>query len=519
MVDSLQKKTSEASKEGDIAELNAERLKSDVRKSAKGKGKIKEMEAPKKTKQTEATEPVNSPWITTRTSYPKATTSETLLCPERISNLPGSGRLCKYDGVQNAASTHSVHLFTKNTPVLSHDDKQKKFNGITYERKGKRDGSTERVQEFTFATVPDVAKSDKKVIEDKADTTENGKTESLRLKLQEILGTVSSPNDHCPKSPTLGVGANGINPEQTFNEMGDAVLKHRQISENREQTFDKIDDTLSKPKQNSDTIETDSDRPDHRVRRPVTRSLTRKRAPTKAQKKTKKIGQLSGYKLKQQEKNIQSCEDGFSRRLHATVGGSSSMFTQKKKEKMNSGVEPRSLFHERDAADKMEAVIHRSETPLSAQKTSSLGKVRGYYGFKPEKERGYLGLEKNISKTNSYNSPLTNKTGKQYGNFDSPENIDQQKDISIPTLGHQENIASPSVWNPVNIQDGLQSPALGINTPISSSSLSSMPKPNKMGEIRGFRALQSNKIECYDNARIESSVSLANLMVSSEMCL
>lgn len=502
MVDSLQKKTSEALKDGDIAKLNAERVK-----SAKGKSKIEETTAPKKTKQTEAIDPVNSPWIS-----PKATPSETLLCPEQISDLPRSGRQCKYDWAKNAASTHSVHLFANNTSVLSNDDKQNKFNGATYERKGRRDGSTERVQEFSFATVPDVPESDKKVIEDKMNTTENGKTENLRMKLQEILGTFSPPNDHYSKSPTCELGANGINLEQAFDEMGDAVVRHTQSSEKREQTLDKRGDALSKQRQNSDTIETDSDCPDHRVRRPVTRSLTRKRAPTKVQRKTKKSVQFSSNKLKHQEKNIFSCEDGFPRR-DTTVRGSSSMFTQKKNEKKNSRVEPRSLFHERDIADKIQEVTHRSETSLPAQKASSLGNHRVYHGCKPEKEKEYLGVEKNISESNSDNSPLTKNRNNQYRKSDSPENRDQQEDIGTPSMGHQENIGSPSVRNVVNLQDALQSPTLRINTPMSSSSLSSMPKTDQRDETRGFMAMQSNKFDCYDDARIQYSVSLFDLMV------
>ncbi|PON43245.1 asynaptic protein [Parasponia andersonii] len=501
MVDSLQKKSGEASKEGDIAELNAERVNPDARKSAKGKSKIEVM-------QTEAVEPVNSPWVTTRTFYPKETTLETLLCPEQISDLPASERQRKHNRAKNAAITHSVHLFTNNTSILSDGDTQKKFNGVTYERKGRRDGSTERVPDFTFATVPDVLKSSEKGMEDKMNTTENGKTESLRLKLQEILGTVSSPNDHFPESPSRELGANCINPEQTFIEVGDAVVKHRQSSKNREQTLDKIGDTLSKPRQNSDTIETDSDCPDHGVRRPVTRSFTRKRAPTKAQKKTEKNAQLSGYKQKHQGKNINSCEDGLPRRLRTTFGGISSLFTQKKNEKHNSRTESLSFLHKRDVTDKIQEVTHRSETPVTVQKTSSLGKIRDYYGFKPGKESDYLGVEKNISRSNSHNSPLTNNTDNQYGNFDSPEYREQQKGIGTASMGHQENIGGPSVRNFVTLPDELQSPTLGINTPISRSSLSSMPKPDKMGDIRGLTALQSSKFDCYDDVRIESSVSL-----------
>ncbi|KAF4371730.1 hypothetical protein G4B88_030834 [Cannabis sativa] len=555
LVDSLQ---NSASKDGDIAKPNAERVKyaSDARKSAKGKSKIEGTTTPQKTKQTEAIEPPKSPWINTRNFFPKATTnSATILCSERISNSPAS----------------------------------KKFNGVTYERKGRRDGSREREPEFTFATMADVSKSDKEVIENKANA--NGKTENLRLKLQEILGAVSTPNEQSPKSPTPDLGVNRINQEQALDEMGDPVDNHIQSPEKREQTFDKIGgtlskpgqsrenreqtsdkagdtskfrqnrenraqtsdkicdtvskprksreskehaydkigDALSKPRQNSDTIETDSDS-DYRVKRPVTRSSTRKRAPAKAQTRTKKSGQLSGYKLKQQEKNISYCEDKIPRRL-SNAGGSSSMFAQKKSDKKSFRVEPRTLFHEKNIADKIQEVSHRSERSPPALKTSSLGKFRDYNGYEPEKEEDYLRVKKNISN----NSPLRDNRDNEYGNFENPDNRDQHKDIGTPSMKRQENSGSPAVRNVVykdigtpsmkrqensgspavrnvvnNLKDGFRSPTFGINTPLSSSSLSSMPNSEKMGEVRSFRVLQNKLFNCSDDAQIEPSVSLIN---------
>ncbi|XP_060961653.1 meiosis-specific protein ASY3-like [Cannabis sativa] len=556
LVDSLQ---NSASKDGDIAKPNAERVKfgSDARKSAKGKSRIEETTTPQKTKQTEAIEPPKSPWINTRNFFPKATTnSATILCSERISNSPAS----------------------------------KKFNGVTYERKGRRDGSREREPEFTFATMADVSKSDKEVIENKANA--NGKTENLRLKLQEILGAVSTPNEQSPKSPTPDLGVNRINQEQALDEMGDPVDNHVQSPEKREQTFDKIGgtlskpgqsrenreqtsdkagdtskfrqnrenraqtsdkicdtvskprksreskehaydkigDALSKPRQNSDTIETDSDS-DYRVKRPVTRSSTRKRAPAKAQTRTKKSGQLSGYKLKQQEKNISYCEDKIPRRL-SNAGGSSSMFAQKKSDKKSFRVEPRTLFHEKNIADKIQEVSHRSERSPPALKTSSLGKFRDYNGYEPEKEEDYLRVKKNISN----NSPLRDNRDNEYGNFENPDNRDQHKDIGTPSMKRQENSGSPAVRNVVykdigtpsmkrqensgspavrnvvnNLKDGFRSPTFGINTPLSSSSLSSMPNSEKMGEVRSFRVLQNKLFNCSDDAQIEPSASAEKL--------
>ncbi|XP_024018169.1 meiosis-specific protein ASY3 [Morus notabilis] len=548
MVDSIPKKPSEASKEGDIAGLNAVRVKN-ASHSVQGKGKIVEMTATKKTKQTEATELTNSPWISTRQ---KVITSETVPCPGRVPDLAPSGRRGELDGAKDAAATCSFS--TKHASALQSDDdvSQNKFNGVSYKRKGRKDGRRESVKEFTFATVQDVLRPDEEVLKDKTNTTENGRTETLRLKLQEILGTVSSPN----KSPTYELGGNAAEPDKEFEKMDEAVVKPRRISDKQEKKFDqmadndyysnsptrgfganmskrdkKVDqmgDAVFKPKrgsdkqeqklgqkghkpyklrQNSDTIETESDSPDNRVRRPVTRALTRKRAPTKVQKNTTKSGQLFGYKLKRQDKNIHSCKGGFPRRLHAAVSSSSPKATQQKNDKNNSRVEPRRLFHERDVADVIQKVTQGSETLLPAQRTSSFG----------NKMRDHLEPEKKIPQASSYNTPRINDRDNQHVDFDSPENIDQREEFGVPSARKQEHIVSPLVRNAVNLQDqqedidsppvrndvnlqDLPSPTLGINTPASSASLASTPKVDRMGEICGFRALQREKSDSDDDA-------------------
>lgn len=557
MVDSIPKKTSNASKESDIGRLNAERVEN-ASHSAQRKGKTIEVTATNKTKPTEATKAVNSPWISTRQ---KATSSAVIPFPGQIPDLPASGRPCKLGGAKDAA-THSLHLSTKDTSVLQSDDdvRRDKFIGVSYERKGRKDGSRESVQEFTFSTVQDVPRSDEQVFKDKINTTENGRTEALRLKLQEILGTVPSPKlgantpepdkefdqmgeaavkprrssdkkdkpfdqmadiDHYSKYSTREFGANTSKKEKKIDQIGDAFFKPKQGSDKQEEKFDQMGgDKPYKPRQNSDTIETDSDSPDNRVRRPVTRSLTRKRAPTKAQKKTTKSVQLFSYKLKCKDKNIHSCKGEVPTSLHATVSGSSPKSTQQNYGNKTSRVEPRRLFHfhERDLADKIQKVTHGSEKPLHAQRTSSFS----------NKMRDHLGLEKEISKRNSHKIPLTNNRDDQYVDFDTPENINQQEKIGRPSLSQQEHIGSPLVRNAVNLQDqqedvdtllvrndvniqDLPSPTLGINTPASSSSLSSMlKKTDQMGEIRGFKALQRKKSGCDDDAQVNFSVSLVN---------
>lgn len=518
IVDSLSNKKLEATKEDEIAVLNVERIESDVGNSTKGKRRKAEVAASKTTKQTEVTEQVNSPWITTRAFYQKTPTSETVLCSEQTSDLPASGEQYQLDEAKNAPFTHSVQFFANNTSVFRSDDiYQNKFDGVTYERRGRKDGTTEKLQEFTFAAMQDVLMSDKDLAKNTTNTTENGRTESLRMKLQEILGTVSSPNHS--KSSTRELGASSLKPEQKLDQMvGVAVGKPRPNAGELELKFNHMGDIDVKPGQNSDTIETDSEGPDHRIRRPVTRSLTRKRASTKRQQKTTKSGRSSGYKLENQEKNIFSFEEGWPGRLHAAATGGSSMPTQKKSEKSTRIGLHNTCFPDRDKANKIHQATYRSEIQLPA-KTSSLGnEIEDFQLCIPENKRKYLELEKNIQEQDSHQSPQTNMIVQQ-GDFNSLENRDQQKDIGTPSLK-----------NVITLQDKFQSPTLGIRTPISSSSPNLILKTDQMvhglsspaqeerrfnvGEIHSFKTLRTSKLNRYVSAQEESSVSLVNSMLS-----
>ncbi|RVW41579.1 Meiosis-specific protein ASY3 [Vitis vinifera] len=88
-----------------------------------------------------------------------------------------------------------------------------------------------------------------------------------------------------------------------------------------EPNFDQKGNTIVKPRQNSDSIEPDSESPDATTRRPVTRSLTRKRAPTKVQAKKVKSGPSSSCKQKLKERSIFSFKVGLSGELHDAVNG------------------------------------------------------------------------------------------------------------------------------------------------------------------------------------------------------
>ncbi|KAK9282470.1 hypothetical protein L1049_005388 [Liquidambar formosana] len=487
MVDSVPKTRSGAAKEDEVAVPNAEKITSNKENSLEGKREGQGVRATIIVKQTEAQVQKGSPWISTRSKTP---TLETVHNAKQPSSFPASsGRRDKFN----------------ETSILRSDNgKQKKFDPVTYKRKGGNE-TVERVEEFSFATAQEIPGLDKAVTEDKTNKTENRSNESLKMKLWEILGSVSSPNKQFSNSQTLEVGANKLKQEQICDKKGDTVVKHRQ---------------------NSDTIETDSESPDHTTRRPVTRSLTRKKAPTEVRQSKIKDGPSSSYKQKHQEKGTFSFEEGWSGRLHGAVNGGSFMSKTKKSEKKRCEIEPRKIyFLEKDNADNIQQANAGSKTPPPAEKTLSLGRrMGGVHNFAHQKNRDYEKPKTGIQEKDSHQSPVAKKTD-QLGDFYSPaapENVEQQEDFVNPSL---KNILDPQQ------QDDFQSPSLGMKTPSKKgSSPNSVPKTDQaeigvgsppsaeirftVGDIYSFKTWRISKPDCSgSSAQTESSVSLITLWV------
>ncbi|XP_008227768.1 PREDICTED: uncharacterized protein LOC103327247 [Prunus mume] len=507
MVDQLAKKKSGVTREGEVVAPNAEMEKSNLGNTTQGKSKKEEFTASKKAKQTKEPQQVNSPRITTTSFHQKMRTSDTVLHAKHYSNLPsGSGKQYKLDGARNAPLTYSVQFFANQTSFLESDGKkQNNFDRVTYQKKEVKDGAVE-VQDFTFETAKEVIMSDKEVLVDKAVATEGRRTETLRMKLWEILGTVSSPDDQRSKSQLHEVGDDNLNPQPEFDQMGATVVKSKQNSDKPGQKYDEKGDVSINPRQNSDTIEMDSESPDNVVRRPVTRSLSRKRAPTKKQHRTATNGPSSGYKMKHREDSIFSFEE-CCEKLHGSFAGGSSKSTWKKRENKSFRTEfPGICLPEKDKSTKIQQPINRSETPSPAKQATSVDKTMGnFHGCLPENEREYLELEKNIQEQEIYQSSLTTKKFKR--DFDTIENKDQ----------HEEDNGNPSLKNDANPEDDYLSPTFGIKTPVSSSSPSSIPKSDHVsspaqserrftvGDIHSFRTFWASKQDFCDNGQTKSS--------------
>ncbi|KAK8636149.1 hypothetical protein V6N13_004857 [Hibiscus sabdariffa] len=440
--------------------------------SVEGKNK-EEAVTTSKGKQTEATEQVKSPWITPRSLHEKS------LAPETASSNLGQKKRVK---VKDVAVMHSVQFFSNQTfNAKSFGSKQNSFDtffdDLSYKRKGKNDGNSQKAEESNISIARKALESGKVVLESKTDQTQNKQTETLKMKLQELLGNVSSPKSLLSSSQAQEVTGNNLQPKLSV---------------------DHIRDTVEKPRQNSDTIETDSDNPNQTIKRPVTRSLARKRAPAKVQTVKTKVGLSS--KQKHQE-SIFSFREERSTKLDGAVDTSSKLSRKMKIEKKSSKFDPCKIcFTDEDSAGEIKRTTYTSETPVPVRKTSMPGtKMESFPGSFNEKRRESF---ENVQEIRSFRSPVTNKKNQSVycDNSTSPEKGDKQ------------DVGDISLRNVLCTPDSFQSPTFGLKAPMLNTSPSPKPKtveikqgarspvPSErgftMGNIRSFRTFQASRLVC-----------------------
>ncbi|KAI9400047.1 hypothetical protein POPTR_002G186200v4 [Populus trichocarpa] len=553
LIDSTWKKGSGGAKENEAAVPNTERVNSKKESSVEGKNMGKGAFDATKGNQTEAPEQVHSPWITTRSFDQKLPASEGVLYAVETSNLPGStGRRNKISRVKNVPVTHSVEFFA-NQPSNSHSgDLKQKFSGFTYKRKGGKYRNSNSEEEFTFATEKEGTMQDIAVTDDK---TEERRTETLKMKLWEILGNVSSPKSQPSNSQAHQIGVNNLN---------------------QKQILDQTDDVVVKPRQSSDTIETDSETPDHTMKRPVTRSLTQKRASTKQKPEKTEVDPSSSHRQKIQEKDVYSFEEGLLGKQNVAVNDGSSMSTRKKGQIKCCSIKPRKIhFSEDNNGDEIQEGSHKSEISLPAEKMSShsnkMGNIHGSQNKRDycepknrNKERDPHQSARKTPFPAEKASSLSNKMGDFHGScrnkreYTEPKNRNQerdshksasedshqslwtlrtgqQKDFSssaVPEHGdQQEKFDPPSSNSAVDPQNDFQSPPFKINSCTLSSPPSSMPKYDQIkqvfgspeqavrnftvGKINSFRTLWTSKADCFaSNSQTESPDVAAEIMDS-----
>ncbi|GMJ01004.1 Arabidopsis thaliana ASYNAPTIC 3, ASYNAPTIC 3 [Hibiscus trionum] len=454
ILDSVADRKLGAIKEDESKQPNTKRIKSNNGISVEGKNEVEAVTI-SKGKQTEATEQVKSPWITPRSVHEKS------LAPETASSNLGQKK----------------HKKVKDVDAQNFGSKQNSFDSffedISYKRKGKNDGNSEKEEEFNIANAGKVLESDKVVLEGKADKTQNKQTETLKMKLQELLGNFSSPKCLPSSSQAQEVTGNNLQPKLSVDHMRDTVVN---------------------PRQNSDTVETDSDNPIQTIKRPVTRSFARKRAPAKVQTDKTKVGLSS--KQKHRESTF-SFRDHRSTELDGAVNTSSKLSREMKIEKKSSKVDPRKIcFTDEDSADEIKRTTNTSETPVAV----ILGnKIESFLGPFNEKRRENF---ENVQEKHSFHSPVTNKKN-QSVYCDNP---------TSPEKGDKQDVGNISLRNVVCTPDNFQTPTFGLKAPTLNISPSPKPKtvetkqgahspvPSErgfaMGNIRSFRAFQASRPVC-----------------------
>ncbi|CAJ2628948.1 unnamed protein product [Trifolium pratense] len=422
-------------KKGDEAIMpNTERVTSKVGNITGLESKAEGVATSFKVKKLGGPKAVEGSWMS-KSLYQKIPTTEATLQANKTSSLLVSpGGKNEPDGIGCEAR---VQFFPYQTPKFPSNN-YKKFDGDTNKssrKKGRKDGNAEeRVEEFTFTTTPKVFESDKPKEEDKINRTENI-TENLRMKLCQILGTTSSPK-------TQDSGSN------TCNKDKESVLLKPHLNQ-KENKF-------VKSRQNSDTIETDSESPAQTRKRPVTRSRTRKKAPSQKQQGKGKSGIISRDTAKHPEKSMLSFEEKGIDGQDAFQNDGSSVSLKKKSQRKNSKIGQHKIcFTETYTTDKLHKDTSKTDPPLYAGSSFPLGnKMGGFSSLLPDHHTKSPKMQKKDQEKEFYQPQTLNNTDQH----EVSENRNQQECRSIPVT---PNVAKS--------QDDFQSPTFQFKTPTLSS--------------------------------------------------
>ena len=211
-------------------------------------------------------EPKNaSPWVSTRSFNPKISSSVADKDTERTPSFPATRRTRPTSKIlEKASAAHSIKYFAAKSGLGSDVCRQKNSGRENCSVENGNVDTVEHVENLVYSTEQGVQQA-KEQVQDKDRKKETGGRESLRIKLWEILGDVSSPN----KQP----------PSLQCEEL------HLDQEKNRKQS------PIRKLNINSDTIESDSQT--QISTRPITRSLARMKAARKQGSKTEATNSIN----------------------------------------------------------------------------------------------------------------------------------------------------------------------------------------------------------------------------------
>ncbi|PIN20110.1 hypothetical protein CDL12_07207 [Handroanthus impetiginosus] len=420
-----------------------------------------------------------SPWVSTRSINPEKPSSAAVHDTEHTTSFQATDKpRCRSKLLEKASAAHSLKFFAGKTGLEYDECRQKNFSKATHSvGTGKVDNS-EHVENLVFSTERGVT-PEKEQVQDKDMNTERGGHETLRMKLWEILGNVSSPNKHHPSSQSVE-----SHPDQKRDE------KHSPIIEMRNP--------------NSDTIESDSDT--NTFRRPITRSLTRKKASTKNYHNKKEATKSSCHRKDIPQKRTFSFKRDWSGTLYSNDGSLPSK--RSKIERKSSGVETHQDHKYEDAEERQQS--ENKSRSIPAVQKSTVHKNEVSIAKSSNDRRNDLFVEPKIGtyKNISLESPLNVMT-------DQGKDVEQPVYVEISNLKDQQaNIADSLFKNTRNSVHDRSTSAFEIKStgclPRSKQgklcNQSSAEKIFNTKGIRSFKSLSSSKsTDCKPNVQVELS--------------
>ncbi|XP_019054938.1 PREDICTED: uncharacterized protein LOC104607192 isoform X3 [Nelumbo nucifera] len=425
-VDASAKRKPANRKEDAAALQNTGKVASSGGKCSEDKNKDPGVVAVLKGKQANIPEQENSPWVSTRHLHEEtpATVTDNLYANQTSVIQPSSVMQKEVEGAKEKITTKTVQFFPNQSNAFQ------STNGVTY---GRAKGTTEWVEDFAFVTAQEIHVLNGEG-EEKSNKTANRSSDILRMKLSEILGAFALSDDHHSNSQTLVAGTKILKPvedlkqnnnkenldttEKNLSPVGHLDPKACKIVKPKQSLntpgvnlkpvrhLNQKNNAVLKPKQNSDTIEPDSESPDQTIKRPMTRSLSKKKAPSRAQlnlqNKILYAGNLPpspSHSKKHQENSIFNFDEadkengnsvGWSGSLHGTTTASDSSYMPNNKNirKENSKVkQQRSHFSKKDIPNKIQQPTTRRKIPVSVERTESRNNGMGDFCGFPQNDR------------------------------------------------------------------------------------------------------------------------------------
>lgn len=328
---------------------------------------------------------------------------------------------------------HPFHLIP-NQAVLQPVTGEKIETGGTVSRKeGKKNSVAERHGEFSCGDEQQVSMPVKDMLHGQPDKMENRCKETLRMKLQEILGTIPSVDKKCDHS-----------------RMGEVVANEVMQVQNK-------DDAQFKHKQNSDTIETDSEKADKTIRRPVTCLLARKKAPTKSRSVNLKTKSLSRDNEEHQSSHAFSFGEKYVPLKSSGENLCRSRTEMLENVKQSCGIRPDDMIHDIVDVVNIQRVMTGDKTVQPAGELSLEGRMMcPQHGHQYENHEPEAAMQNN----NFHCSPVI-KEKDQLQNVECP--------ISPEVPNHQK---SSSCQSPVDDNDNSDSPFLKMAKTVHNSLMS-----------------------------------------------